>query len=178
MTVPPALRPRLMLAALAAVLLALKLLAPGEIEQIPADTLLQRLGDQLAARGTGPVQFSQRADLAGSHQLTFRLPDCPSPLRVVAVSTQEDLSSAARIATPAGLAAPEIAVFAQGEEHGMGGRLAMRLSAVKNYLGLKFGLTDIAPSGTLLAVVHDASCVGYRAVDWPALWSAIGLQSS
>ena len=170
--------PRILLATCVILLMALKLLAPGEIAQIQVDVLMQRLGSQLAARNAGKITFEKRRELSAMPQLSLEVPGCNGPVRFVAVSTQEDLRSAAQIAMPPNLALPRVSVFAQGREYFLDERLVMRIAAVRNYLALKFGLTDLAPSGTLLLVIRDAACPVSELADWPRLWAFSGSQNN
>lgn len=159
----------ILIAALAALLVA-KYLLLAPVHQLDPTVMNANFEKILAAAGAQTVKTTMRNDRSDQRQFEFTLKDCPAPYVAMQASALEDLSAVINHAKalPEGLI-PR--VFFLGTELAFDDRVGLKLTAVKQFVAYRLGLSHEMPSGDIYLLLAKPGCHDYRALEWWRVWA-------
>ena len=144
------------------------LLAP--VHQLEPAAMNANLENVLKSAGAQIVKASVRDDRADQRRFEFTLQDCPVPYVALQASALEDIQAVIdhAKALPEGLV-PR--VFFLGKELAFDDRLGLKLTAMKQFVAHRLGLSPEMPSGDIYLLLAKPGCDGYRTLQWWRVWA-------
>jgi hypothetical protein len=166
-----ALRWRACAAIVLSTLLVGKFLLFGQIDRIPANMMNANLMGLLIAAGAENINSQGRRDQTGASQSQFKMKECAEPYVAIQALYQEDLQAVVDNAVnlPKELK-PHIIYL--GEELDFGDQFGVKLTAVKQLVLYRLGLSPVMPSLYLYIVLAKDGCTTYRQLNWSSVWAS------
>lgn len=161
---------RVILIATLATLLAAKYVLPAPVHQLEPTVMNANFEKVLTAAGAQMVKAAMRNDRSDQRRFEFTLKDCPVPYIAMQASALEDLQAVINHAK----ALPEgfiPRVFFLGKELAFDDRLGLKLTAVKQFVAYRLGLSPEIPSGDIYLLLAKPGCDDYRVLEWWRVWA-------
>ena len=151
-------------------LLVAKYIMLAPVHQLEPAAMNANFENVLKSAGAQIVKISKRDDRADQRRFEFTFQDCPVPYVALQASALEDIQAVVdhAKALPEGLV-PR--VFFLGKELAFDDRLGLKLTAVKEFVAHRLGLSPEMPSGDIYVLLAKPGCEDYRTLQWWRVWA-------